>query len=207
MLSLLLATVCIHVRAQPPPPLLVIDIDASANFNISIAGSRWLGNAPIRAFANPSGTPASLLRKTGTRSSSGTDALGAFACVNVSWVAEGGHVLHTAVKTYPENPDVVVFTQQVLGGAAGTNASNPRLPSGVRAMDPGNYPPIVAFPALAGGRLAELGYVTWQSRMINVEWGTNVTNGTAGTNEPLLTGRGLQGLSTNGQSKSFYVEH
>ena len=70
-------------------------------------------------------------------------------------------------------------------------------------MDPGNYPPIISFPSLAGGKLASLAYVTWQSRMINVEFGTNITNGTAGTNEPLLTGRGLQGLSTNGPAVLF----
>ena len=44
-------------------------------------------------------------------------------------------------------------------------------------MDPGNYPPSVSFPALSGGRLETLGFVTWQSRMINVEVGTNVTGG------------------------------
>ena len=64
---------------------------------------------------------------------------------------------------------------------------------------------VVAFPSLAGGKLETLGYVTWQSRMVNVEWGMNVTSGPPGTNEPLLQGRGLQGLSTSGPLTRCYV--
>lgn len=117
--------------------------------------------------------------------------------------SEHVHILHTALKTYPSRPDIAVFTQQLPNGATNTNTSNPQLPSGIRELDPGNYPPIIAFPSLSGGKLNELAYVTWQSRMINVEFGTSITNGSAGTNEPLLTGRGLQGLSTNGPAVLF----
>ena len=102
-------------------------------------------------------------------------------------------VLHTSLKTYT---GMAVFVQQLPRGATGTNASNPVLPGDLRVMDPGNYPPVVAFPAFTGGRLQTLRYLTWQSRMINAEWGSNVTRGPAGANEPLINGRGLQGPAT-----------
>ena len=93
---------------------------------------------------------------------------------------------------------MAIFVQQLPQGASGTNASNPVLPGSQRKMDPGNYLPVVSFPSLVGGQLETLGYLTWQSRMSNVEWGTNITSSPPGTNEPLITGRGLQGLSTSG---------
>ena len=69
--------------------------------------------------------------------------LGNFNCVNVSWVTGAGLVLHTSLKTYV-GKDVAVFVQQLPDGADGTNASNPVLPGGLRVMDPGDYPPVVA---------------------------------------------------------------
>jgi hypothetical protein len=102
-----------------------------------------------------------------------------------------------------------------VAGALQTNASNPTLPGGLRVMDPGNYPPVTSFPSFTGAKLESLGFLTWQSRMVVGEWGTNITSGPPGRNaplgtltltlmptlnrnEPLITGRGLQGLSTNG---------
>jgi hypothetical protein len=230
-------------QAAPPPPLLDVAFGDDAAFNISVAGENWVGSAPIRAFAAGEWQK---LTHTGTTRSSGSDVLGEFSCVNVSWVTGGGLVLHTSLKTYA-GLDMSIFVQQMPGGATGTNASNPVLPGGLRVMDPGNYDPVVAFPALSGGQLEQLGFVTWQSRMINVELGVNVTQvrsllsneralpcfpaamfrvwlfraclgkascfvhasrrscrrfyavqGPPGDNEPLITGRGLQGLSTSG---------
>ena len=127
----------------------------------------------------------------------GSDALGEFECVNVTWSWSPGGVLHTSLKTYA-GQDMAVFTQQLPLGASGTNASNPVLPSGIRVMDPGDYPPVVSFPSFGGGQLQSLGYLTWQSRMVTGEWGTNVTDAPPAGNEPLINGRGLQGLSTSG---------
>eukprot|EP00665_Eupelagonemidae_sp_cell47_P009837 gene9837-7351_t len=168
---------------------LRIDFADDASFKLSLGGSTWLESAPIRAFAGHWRN----LNRTGATRSTGTDTLGAYSCVNVSW-ASGALVLHTSLKMYA---DLAVFVQQLPLGARRTNAYNPVLPGGVK-LDAGNYPPVVAFPAFTGGRLQTLGYVVWQSRMINVEWGVNVTSGPPGTNEPLGKGRGLQGLSTNG---------
>ena len=181
-------------RTPPTEHLLDIDFAADAAFNISIGGSHWLGSAPIRAYLE--GEWQNLIH-TGTAHSTGSDVLGEFSCVNVSWATGMGHVLHTSLKTYAGS-EICIFVQQIPAGARRTNASNPVLPGGQRVMDPGNYHPVVSFPALAGGQLEELGYVTWQSRMINVELGTNVTSGPPGQNEPLIQGRGLQGLSTSG---------
>ena len=180
--------------ASPPASLLDIHFADDATFNISLGGVWWLGSAPIRAFL---GGKWQHLAKTGTARSTGSDVLGEFSCVNVTWASSAGHVLHTSLKTYAGS-DIGIFVQQIPAGARHTNASNPTLPGGLRVMDPGNYDPVVAFPALAGGQLEELGFVTWQSRMINVEVGTNVTAGPPGQNEPLIQGRGLQGLSTSG---------
>ena len=156
---------------QAAPPLLDVAFGDDAAFNISVAGENWVGSAPIRAFAAGEWQK---LTHTGTTRSSGSDVLGEFSCVNVSWVTGGGLVLHTSLKTYA-GLDMSIFVQHVPGGATGTNASNPVLPGGLRVMDPGNYDPVVAFPALSGGQLEQLGFVTWQSRMINVELGVNVT--------------------------------
>jgi hypothetical protein len=186
---------CAHAALPNSAPLLDIAFADDATFRVSVGGLHWLESAPIRAFMD--GTWQENLTRSGTTHSSGADTLGTFSCVNVSWVGGEGQVLHTSLKTYAGS-DMAIFVQQLPGGAQGTNASNPVLPQGVRVMDPGAYPPVVAFPSMAGGRLPTLGFVTWQSRMINVEYGVNVTGGPAGSNEPLITGRGLQGLSTSG---------
>jgi hypothetical protein len=128
-----------------------------------VGGTRWLGSAPIRLFAG--GAWQSLARTGLAKHTAGSDTLGAFRCVNVSWASGSGLVLHTSLKSYADN-DLAVFVQQLPAGAAGTNASNPVLPGNVRIMDPGAYPPIVSFPSFAGGLLESLGFVTWQSRMI-----------------------------------------
>ena len=176
--------------SRAAPVLDVAFNDKDASFQVFIRNAHWLGSAPIRAFA---GGARLNLTRTGATTSTGTDITGAFSCTNVSWVAAGsGLVLHTSLKKYSAS-DLVIFVQQLPNGAAGTNASNPVLPGGLRVMDPGNYPPVVSFPSVAGGQLDTLGFVTWQSRMINVETGTNVTQGPPGTNEPLVRGRGLQG--------------
>ena len=178
-------------------PLLDIAFSPDdASFRIVIAGEHWVSSAEIRTFAAGKWQN---LTKTAAVHTTGTDKLGFFSCVNVSWIsaAPANLVLHTSLKKYAAI-DAAVFVQELPAGAERTNASNPILPGGLRVMDPGNYPPIVAFPSLAAGRLETLGFVTWQSRMINVEYGTNVTAGPPGNNEPLIQGRGLQGLSTSG---------
>eukprot|EP01052_Picozoa_sp_SAG31_P027808 SAG31_NODE_2634_length_5342_cov_2.253099_4_plen_525_part_00 len=176
--------------------LLDVAFDDHASFRISINGRRWLDSAPMRMYAN--GKWQDLTRSGVAVHSKGRDVLGQFSCVNVSWASQpAGLALHTALKTY-EASDMAVFVQQLPAGSDGTNASNPVLPGGLRVMDPGDYPPIISFPSLTGARLETLGFVTWQSRMINVEYGTNVTQGPRGTNEPLIKGRGLQGLATSG---------
>ena len=201
MVRLMLAAACPLLAAAEasgsatPPHLLDIAFsDTDASFRVSVGGTRWLESAPLRMFADGAWQK---LTRSGATHSTGSDDLGSFACVNVSWVSGAGLPLHTALKTYAAS-NMAVFVQQLPSGASGTNASNPTLPGGLRVMDPGNYPPSVSFPALSGGRLETLGFVTWQSRMINVEVGTNVTGGPPGTNEPLIQGRGLQGLSTSG---------
>ena len=144
-------------------PLLDVAFADSAAFTVSVGGTRWLGSAPIRLFAG--GAWQSLARTGPAKHTAGSDTLGAFRCVNVSWASGSGLVLHTSLKSYADN-DLAVFVQQLPAGAAGTNASNPVLPGNVRIMDPGAYPPIVSFPSFAGGLLESLGFVTWQSRMI-----------------------------------------
>eukprot|EP01049_Picozoa_sp_SAG25_P000845 SAG25_NODE_31_length_20541_cov_59.033069_22_plen_392_part_00 len=223
-----LALLLLHHYASTATTAVLLDVAFSdeATYSVSVWGSKWLDSAPIRVYTG--GTWQNLTRQ-GSVHSHGSDSLGAFTCINVSWWVSGGGgggssssssgrvglggssvpagrdeawqrrriVLHTSLKTYPAI-DTAIFVQQLPSGASGTNASNPVLPQGVREMDPGNYPPVVAFPSLTGGQLESLGFVTWQSRMINVEWGVNVTSGSKGANEPLISGRGLQGLATNG---------
>ena len=197
LLLLLLLLLLAPAAARPDAaPLLDITIDERAVFTVSVGGAVWLESAPVRVFE---GGAWQTLNTTGSQHTTGTDALGEFSCVNVSWASATGLVLHTSLKSYPGvGNGMAIFVQQLPNGARGTNASNPTLPGGLRVMDPGNYPPVISFPALRGGQLETLGYVTWQSRMINVEYGTNVTSGPPGTNEPLIAGRGLQGLSTSG---------
>ena len=179
--------------AAASAPLLHIDFANDASFKISVAGTYWFESSILRAFAND-GWHYNLSR-TGVVQTDGADGLGKFSCTNVTWAFSDGLVLHTSLKTYAD--DMVVFVQQLPQGAPRTNASNPILP-GALLMDPGNYPPVVSFPSFSGGQLQTLGYLTWQSRMVNAEWGVNVTSGPPGKNEPLIKGRGLQGLSTNG---------
>ena len=129
-----------------------------ASFEVSVAGSRWLRSAPLRAFAG--GAWGALARTGAPRTTNGTDALGEFRCTNVSWTVGHTVVLHTSLKTYGgENQNLAVFVQQLPHGATGTNASNPVLPGNLRVMDPGNYPPVVAFPSFAATpKLEALGY-------------------------------------------------
>ena len=193
--------------ASLPLATATLDISFSndATFTVSVGGTRWLESAPIRLFADGAWQQ---LQRTSVSNSSGTDALGSYSCVNVSWSWSQKGVLHTALKkgvlhtALKKYQDFAVFVQQLPLGANRTNASNPVMPSGVRVIEPGDYPPVVAFPAFSGGQLEDLGYLLWESRMVNAEWGTNVTAGTHCTNEPLSeahpAGSGLQGLSTSG---------
>ena len=160
---------------------MIVDFTESATFSVSVGGSLWLQSAPIRLFAD--GVWQTLTRAGVTRYK-GADRLGTYACVNVSWTWSEKNPLHTSLKVYAHD-NLAVFVQELPHGANGTNASNPTLPGGIRAMDPGDFPPVVAFPAFTGGQLERLGYLLWQSRMVNAEWGTNVTSGLHGTNEPL----------------------
>jgi hypothetical protein len=144
-------------------PLLDGDFSDSASFTVSVGGEKWLGSAPVRMFAG--GAWQSLTKTGPAMHTTGSDTLGAFSCVNVSWASTSGLVLHTSLKSYADK-DMAIFVQQLPAGAAGTNASNPVLPGNVRIMDPGAYPPVVSFPSFAGGLLETLGFVTWQSRMI-----------------------------------------
>lgn len=188
------ALVAATIATVAATSLLDVDFGDNATFSVSLGGIRWLESAPLRAFAG--GAWQNLAWQNVARSA-GSDALGEFECVNVTWSWSPGGVLHTSLKTYA-GQDMAVFTQQLPLGASGTNASNPVLPSGIRVMDPGDYPPVVSFPSFGGGQLQSLGYLTWQSRMVTGEWGTNVTDGPPAGNEPLINGRGLQGLSTSG---------
>ena len=174
-------------------PLLQIDFADNASFKITVAGTSWFESSVLRAFANNKWHY--NLTQTGVSHTDGADKLGKFSCTNITWVFSHSLVLHTSLKKYSGN--TFVFVQQLPQGAQRTNASNPILP-GALLLDPGNYPPVISFPSFSGGQLQKLGYLTWQSRMVNAEWGVNVTSGPPGTNEPLIKGRGLQGLSTNG---------
>ena len=183
------------------PTALDVAFINDATFTVSVGGTTWLESAPIRLFADGAWQ---RLERTAVRNSTGEDVLGSYTCVNVSWSwpwSQKGGVLHTALRTY-DGLGVAVFVQQLPLGANHTNASNPAMPSGVRAIEPGDYPPVVAFPAFSGGQIEGLGYLLWESRMANAEWGTNVTGGPHCTSEPLSeahpAGSGLQGLSTSG---------
>ena len=180
------------------PTGLTVEFTDNATFTVSVGGTVWLESAPIRAFADGAWQQ---LTKTGVKHSKGVDILGAYSCINVSWSWAPTSPLHTSLKTYEDN-GVAIFIQQLPRGANRTNASNPVMPSGIRVIEPGDYPPVIAFPAFSGGQIQSLGYLLWQSRMVNAEWGTNVTGGPHCTNEPLSeakpAGRGLQGLSTSG---------
>ena len=169
----MIALVLSVAAAATMPPALDVSFGDDAAFSVSLAGRRWLESGPLRAFA--AGTWQNLTR-TGAARSSGADALGSFDCVNVSWSWPPAGVLHTSLKTYA-GQDMAVFVQQLPRGAARTNASSFAFPGGVRVMDPGNYPPVVAFPSFEATKkeLQSLGYLTWQSRMVTAEWGTNVT--------------------------------
>lgn len=182
-------------------PALHISFSDDARFIVSVGGSTWLKSAPIRLFADGDWQQ---LERVGVRNSTGADVLGSYSCVNVSWSwSQRRGLVHTALKTYHvEGQAMAVFVQQLPRGANHTNASNPKMPSGVRVIEPGDYPPVVAFPAFTGGQIEDLGYLLWESRMVNAEWGRNLTGGPHCTNEPLSeahpAGRGLQGLSTSG---------
>jgi hypothetical protein len=173
--------------------------ETDASFKVSVGGSTWVESALLRVFTDGEWQK---IAKTGATQSTGSDELGSFSCTNVSWVSDSKVVLHTSLKMYA---DVAIFVQQLPFGAKQTNASNPVLPGGY-ILDPGDWPPVVAFPSFTGGQLQTLGYITWQSRMVNIEWGTNITNGPHGTDEPLVNGTGLQGLSTNGPVVLFDEE-
>ena len=183
--------------------MLEVSFTDAAAFTVSVNGTLWLSSAPINLFADGAWQN---LTWHGVTHSKGHDSFGSFSSINVTWSWSHAELLHTAVQVY-EGQDTAVFVQQLPRGAVNTNASNPVLPGGLRVMDPGDYPPIVSFPSFTGGRLESLGYLTWQSRMVNAEWGTNVTNGPHATNEPLSeanpAGRGLQGLSTSGPVAVF----
>ena len=62
--------------------LLDVDFSDNADFSVSLAGTQWLDSAPIRFFA--ANAWQNLTRASTTRSS-GTDALGGFQCINISW--------------------------------------------------------------------------------------------------------------------------
>ena len=180
-------------------PRLNIAFANDASFNVSIGGVTWLRSDPTRFFANGAWQP---LKRTGVQHSAGSDSLGTYSCVNVSWSwNDDEQPLHTALKVYDDGV-TAVFVQQLPRGANNTNASNPMLPSGLRVIEPGDYPPVLSFPSFSGGELESLSYLIWQSRMINAEYGRNVTGGPHCTNEPLSeahpAGSGLQGLSTSG---------
>ena len=211
--SVLLVAAAATATADPNPELQISFTD-DAKFSVTVGGTLWLESAPIRAFVNGAWQQ---LERTGVQRSKGSDELGSYSCVNVSWswpqLQDGtnsktaptrssqGYPLHTALKLY-DGQGMAIFVQQLPHGANNTNASNPMMPSGVRVIEPGDYPPVIAFPAFSGGQIEDLGYLLWQSRMINAEWGTNVTGGLHCTNEPLSeahpAGSGLQGLSTSG---------
>ena len=119
--------------------LLDIDFTDGAEFSVSLAGIPWLTSVPIRFFAANSWQH---LTRTKTVRSHGTDALGSFECINVSWSWAPVYdvtkrLLHTSLKRYTDL-NTAIFVQQLPAGASGTNASNPRWPGGIRVMDPGN---------------------------------------------------------------------
>ena len=105
--------------------LLDVEFGDDATFKISLRGSRWIESGALRAFAD--GAWQNLTRMGAARRSAGSDALGHFECVNVSWSWPPAGVLHTSLKSYAAL-DAAVFSQQLPHGAARTNASNPLLP-------------------------------------------------------------------------------
>ena len=173
----------------PATATMTIDFKDNASFTIALGDGRniLLESSPLRAFMH--GAWHYNLTRNSTARMSGTDELGAFRCVNVSWTVADTVPLHTSLVTYPAKPDVAVFVVDLPRGAQDTNASNPTLPSGqhAHALDAGAYPPSVAFPAFQSdaGLLPQLGYLSWAGVMVG---------STSGTDAP----RSLQGMKGNG---------
>ena len=78
--------------------LLEVAFEDDASFKIHIGSELWLQSAPIRAFSQGKWRS---LKKTGVTHSTGSDRLGKYHCVNVSWEAQDdAMLLHTSLKTY-----------------------------------------------------------------------------------------------------------
>ena len=112
---------------------LNVSFAEDASFTVSIDGVVWLESAPIRAFAADAWQ---TLHRTGVAHLDGTDELGAYSCVNVSWCWDCSSslpgVLHTSLKTYT----VLVIPSPLilLYGPVASSISRPiRLPCRAKA--------------------------------------------------------------------------
>lgn len=200
-LSWLLAGLLELGRAAAVPARVEVDFRDAATYAVHVGGVEWLRSSPPRLFAGGrwhyAVGPDASLQVTGTAQTEGSDELGDFDCLRVSWnvTGESSLTLYTAVKTYRES-NIIVFEQELPFGASRTNASNPVLPVSPD-LDSGAYPPVVAFPAFnASGEAAplrKLGFATWQGVMSQLRSGADVLSE-------------LQGLSSNGPVALFDSE-
>ena len=157
-------------------------------FEVEVAKAIWLRGAPLRFFVNgawhTSTGPNATMKQTSSRRYTGSDELGEFSCINITWNVQD-LMVHTSAKMYEESC-AIMFVQEVPHGATNTNASNPKMPKDGSQIEEGAYPPSLSFPSFSmTGLLRELGFLTWKGVFARATYGRDV----AGT---------LAGLSSNG---------
>lgn len=97
------AVQCLLVTLMAMQPIAVwLDVVVSdyGDFNVTMDGDVWLSSGQLRAFADNQWAKAGStgLVHNGTVRCTGTDSLGHYALVNVSWTLLGRLPLHTSVK-------------------------------------------------------------------------------------------------------------
>ena len=91
------------------PSFLDVQYTSNATFTVSIGGKLWLESAPISFFAEGS---RQRLERIGGQKYSGSDRIGTYSCVNVTWSWSRRKLpLHTSLKFYDAH-DTAVFVLQ-----------------------------------------------------------------------------------------------
>ena len=143
--------------APPPPPP-----PASSNFSIYLFNQAWLHSAPIffRALNRTFSTADATLTLAATRTSAGTDSIGAYTATTLTWTPNPAQptplTWETTIRNYTLTPyppisrGALVFTQTWVTGATGTSMGSK---DGV----------LSAFPSfhIGGADVGEQGYVQW----------------------------------------------
>ena len=173
-----------------------VEMEADAGFQVHVADEVWIRSVPFRFFVegrwhSSTGQNASM-KRVSTRRYSGSDALGNFSCVNMTWSVQLDprriiH-LHTSFQTYLETC-AVILVQEVPQGAQHTNASEAKMPKDGHQLEEGAHPPILSFPSFAvSEQLRNLGFLTWRGMFAKAVYGKGVVDHLAGlsSNGPVL---------------------